>query len=134
MSRRARGAQPFRNVDLTPLVDVMLVLLIVFMITAPLLSSGLPVDLPNVTAEPAPVTDTRFVVSVTADERIYFGERDVTESLESVLLNDTALRKASEIYIRADENARYKVVARVVAAARRAGVAGLNLVVEHEEP
>lgn len=112
----------------------MLVLLIVFMITAPLLTTGLPVDLPNVSAEPAPLHDARLVVTVTLEERIFLGERDITDDLERALQQDPAVGRAKAIYIRGDEGARYGVVARVVSAARAAGVASLNLVVEREAP
>ena len=131
---RRRAAPGFREVNITPLVDVMLVLLIVFLITAPLLTSKLDVDLPNVSAEPAPVQDTRLVISVTADARIVFGDVDVTDDLETVLASDETVAAMGAIYVRADENVRYGVVARVVAAARAAGVTDLNLVVQPEEP
>ena len=137
MSRRGprrRSPPGFRDVNITPLVDVMLVLLIVFLITAPLLTSKLDVDLPNVSAEPASVHDTRLVVSVTATGRILFGDLDVTEDLEQALAEDATVAAAKAIYVRADENVRYGVVARVVAAARSAGVSDLNLVVEPQPP
>ena len=128
-SRRGRG---FSDINVTPLVDVMLVLLVVFMVTAPLLTTGLRVELPNVHAENTPVTDTKLVVTVTKDERIMFAEKDVTADIEQVLLTSARIQKERELYIRADKNARYAAVARVVAAARAAGVEGLNLLVEPE--
>jgi biopolymer transport protein TolR len=131
---RWRSVRGFRDINVTPLVDVMLALLIVFMITAPLLTTGLPVDLPNVRAESAPIHDTRRVVSVTADERIVYGEQDVTDDVEGALAADVALRAGGRLYVRADEHVRYGVVARVVAAARLAGATDVNLIVEPEEP
>jgi biopolymer transport protein TolR len=128
-NRRGRG---FSDINITPLVDVMLVLLVVFMVTAPLLTSGLRVELPNVRAQSTPVTDTKLVVTVTKDERILFGEKDVTKDVEQVLAKSERIQKERELYIRADKNARYGAVARVVAAARAAGVEGLNLLVEPE--
>ena len=126
-NRRGRG---FSDINITPLVDVMLVLLVVFMVTAPLITSGLRVELPNVRAQNTPVTDTKLVVTVTKDEVIMFAERDVTADLESVLVSSERVQHEKELYIRADKNARYGAVARVVAAARAAGVEGLNLLVE----
>ena len=131
---RRRSSPAFRDVNITPLVDVMLVLLIVFLITAPLLTSKLDVDLPNVSAEPASLGDTRLVISVTAEGRIMFGDDDVTEDVEAALAQDETVAAAGAIYVRADENVRYGVVARVVAAARSAGVSDLNLIVEPEIP
>ena len=110
----------------------MLVLLVVFMVTAPLLTAGLRVELPNVDAQSAPVKDTKLVVTVTREEKILFGEDDVTARIEEVLLKNDRVQKEKELYIRADKNARYGAVARVVAAARAAGVEGLNLLVEPE--
>lgn len=124
------GRRGFTDINVTPLVDVMLVLLVVFMITAPLLSTGLRVELPAVTAEASPLKDTRLVVTITRDEKILLGEQDVTRTIEQVLLTNPQIQSERELYIRADREARYGVVARVVAASRAAGVEGLNLLVE----
>ncbi len=127
-----RGRRGFSDINVTPFVDVMLVLLVVFMVTAPLLTAGLPVELPNVEASNTPVRDSKLVVTVTKDEKILFGEDDVTARVEDELAGNARIQKEKELYIRADKNARYAVVARVVAAARAAGVASLNLLVEPE--
>ena len=127
--RRRRG---FSDINITPLVDVMLVLLIVFMVTAPLLTAGLRVELPVVQATNAPVRDTKLVVTVTREGKIALGDVDITADVERVLATDARIQKEREIYIRADKEARYGAVARVVAAARAAGVDGLNLLVEPE--
>ena len=124
----------FTEINVTPLVDVMLVLLVVFMVTAPLLTAGLRVELPNVAARDTTIRDTKLLVTVTKDERILFGEDDVTANIEDVLARNARVQKERELYIRADKNARYGAVARVVAAARAAGVDGLNLLVEPEQP
>jgi len=131
-SGRGRRSGGFNEINVTPFVDVMLVLLVVFMVTAPLLTTGLRVELPQVRAHNTPVRDTKLIVSVSKDERIMFGEKDVTANVEEVLRNSPRIQKEKELYIRADKAARYGVVARVVAAARAAGVEGLNLLVEPE--
>jgi biopolymer transport protein TolR len=130
-SSHRRGA--LREINVTPLVDVMLVLLIVFMVTAPLLTSGLEIDLPEVQAANTPIKDAKLIVSITKEERILFGEDDVTATVEQVLLQNPRVQKEHELYIRADKDARYGVVARAVAAARSAGVTSLNLLVDPEE-
>jgi biopolymer transport protein TolR len=132
LSSTRRGAGAFSEINVTPLVDVMLVLLIVFMVTAPLLTSGLQIDLPEVQATNTPIKDAKLVVSITKEERILFGEDDVTKDIERVLNDDPRVQKEHELYIRADKDARYGVVARAVAAARSAGVTSLNLLVEPE--
>ncbi|XXY45706.1 biopolymer transporter ExbD [Sorangium sp. So ce269] len=129
--RRRRGGG-FSEINVTPLVDVMLVLLVVFMVTAPLLTAGLRVELPNVSAEEAPTKDTKLVVTITKEEKILFGEDDATADIEGVLASNGRVQKEKELYIRADKEARYGAVARVVAAARAAGVEGLNLLVQPE--
>ena len=129
-TRRKRGG--FIDINVTPLVDVMLVLLIVFMVTAPLLATGLRIDLPNVQAPNTPVKDAKLVVSVTKDERLLLGETDVTDNIEAVLKTNERVQIEKELYIRADEQAHYGVVARAVAAARSAGVTSLNLLVNPE--
>jgi biopolymer transport protein TolR len=130
-TKRRRGG--FTEINVTPLVDVMLVLLIVFMVTAPLLATGLRIDLPNVQAANTPVKDSKLVVSITKDEHLLLGETDVTSDLENVLKTNARVQTEKELYIRADEQAHYGVVARAVAAARSAGVTSLNLLVNPEE-
>lgn len=124
----------FSDINVTPLVDVMLVLLVVFIVTAPLLTTGLQVQLPEVNATNTPLKDARLVVSITSEERILFGEVDVTDRLESVLESSKRVQTEHELYIMADKRAHYGVVARAVAAARAAGVTSLNLLVEPEDP
>ncbi len=130
---RGRGRRGFADINVTPLVDVMLVLLVVFMVTAPLLTTGLNVELPSVAATNTPVKDAKLIVTVTKDEKILFGEDDVTSRVEAELAQNPRVQKEKELYIRADKDARYEVVARVVAAARSAGVASLNLLVTPED-
>jgi biopolymer transport protein TolR len=129
VGRRSRG---FRDINITPLVDVMLVLLVVFMVTAPLLTTGLRIDLPEVKAANTPVKDARLLVTVTKEERVLFGEQDVTGGVDKAFKENARVQKERELYIRADKNARYGVVATVVAAARSSGVDSLNLLVEPE--
>jgi biopolymer transport protein TolR len=124
------GRGGFSDINITPLVDVILVLLVVFMVTAPLLATGLRVELPQVTAEQTPLRDTKLVVTVTKDGSVIFGDRDATADIEEILRTDSLVQTEREIYVRADKDARYGDVARVVAAARAAGVDGINLLVE----
>src|SRR5712671_1294105 len=93
--RKRKGA--FTEINVTPLVDVMLVLLIVFMVTAPLLATGLRIDLPNVQAANTPVKDAKLVVSVTKEERLYLGETDVTADLEAVLKTNASAQTEKEL-------------------------------------
>ena len=124
--------EPMVEVNMTPMIDVMLVLLIVFMVTAPLLTTGLRIDLPEVKAAETPVKDARLLLTVTKEERVLFGERDVTGKVAQALRESQRVQKERELYIRADKDARYGIVAEVVAAARNSGVESLNLLVQPE--
>ena len=126
------GRRRFRDINVTPLVDVMLVLLVVFMVTAPLLTTGLKIDLPNVQAANTPVQDGRLLVTVTAEGKVVFDDQDVTGRAYEVFSTHERVQRERELYIRADKNALYGVVAEVVAAARRSGVDSLNLLVQPE--
>ena len=130
VGRGRRGG--FRDINITPLVDVMLVLLVVFMVTAPLLTTGLRIDLPEVKAASTPIKDARLLISITKEERVLFGEEDVTARVDDALKESVRVQTERELYIRADKDARYEIVAKVVAAARNSGVESLNLLVEPE--
>ena len=127
---RRRGA--FTDINVTPLVDVMLVLLVVFMVTAPLLTTGLRIDLPEVEAASTPVKDARLLVTVTKEGRVLFGEKDITGQVPETFRQSQRVQTEQQLYIRADKDARYGIVAEVVAAARSSGVASLNLLVQPE--
>ena len=126
------GKRGFRDINVTPLVDVMLVLLVVFMVTAPLLTTGLKIDLPNVQAASTPVADGRLIVTVTAEGLVMFEDKDITKGVFDAFQSSPRVQSERELYIRADKNARYGTVAEVVASARRSGVDSLNLLVEPE--
>lgn len=129
--RKRRGGG-FRDINITPLVDVMLVLLVVFMVTAPLLTSGLRIDLPEVQAAETPVKDARLLLTIDKEEKIFLGEKEITGRVPEALRGSARVQKEGEIYIRADKDVRYGVVAEVVAHCRSNGVQSLNLLVQPE--
>jgi biopolymer transport protein TolR len=132
VGRRKGRRGGFSDINVTPLVDVMLVLLVVFMVTAPLLTTGLRIDLPEVEAAQTPVKDARLLVSVTREGKVMLGETEITGKVGDALRDSARVQKERELYIRADKEARYGVVAEVVAAARSNGVDSLNLLVQPE--
>lgn len=128
-----RGRMQIREVTLTPLIDVMLVVLVLFLITSPLVAEGPDVELPNVAADLIPLEDTDAVLTVTRDGRIYFRDRDVSNDIVGALLADPVVASAQRVYVRGDGEASFADVTRALAAARRAGIQGLNLVVDPRE-
>lgn len=128
----ASGPEGFKDINITPMVDVMLVLLVVFMATAPLISTGLDVELPRVDTPANAITDPPAVLTVTRDERIYLGDQEIVGPLAPVLAADPKVQQRRELYIQADHHAPYGAVARVLSAARSVGIEGLNLLVDSE--
>ena len=130
--RTANDSGGFRDINVTPFVDVLLVLLLVFMVSAPLMANGLQVELPGVSGENAAIDEAPPVLSISADERILFEEKDVTTSVEQVLRDHERVQSGRALNVMADKRAHYEVVARAMSAARAAGVTSLNLVVDPE--
>ena len=127
---RARW-KPKAEINVTPFVDVMLVLLIVFMITAPLLTVGIPVDLPETEARTLPANEEPLTVTVTTEGVIYIQETEV--EMDELAPRLQAIAQAgyeSRIFIRADSAAAYGEVARVMAEINAAGYYNIGLVTD----
>jgi biopolymer transport protein TolR len=118
------------EINVTPLIDVMLVLLVIFMVTAPLLTTGVQVDLPKVKSAPMQTDDSKLLIIVTADEHVYLGKDEITNAIEDRLKTNSRLQEEKEVYVQADENVKYGVVLRVMAAARMAGVEKLGMITD----
>jgi biopolymer transport protein TolR len=118
------------EINVTPLIDVMLVLLVIFMVTAPLLTTGVHVDLPKVKSAPMQTDESKLLVIVTADEHVYLGKDEITGDLEAKMKTNARLQADKELYVQADENVKYGAVLRVMAAARAAGVEKLGMVTD----
>jgi biopolymer transport protein TolR len=127
---KGRRMGGMNEINVTPLIDVMLVLLVIFMVTAPLLTTGVHVDLPKVKSAPMPTDDTKMMVIVTADEHVYLGKDEITGNIEEKLKTNARLQEEKELYIQADENVKYGAVLRVMSAARTAGVEKLGMVTD----
>jgi len=121
----------FSGINVTPLVDVMLVLLVIFMVTAPMMQQGVAVDLPNAAGAALPQEDATFVVTVTVDGQLYLN--DTKHDLATLTERLLAIREekpAMVVYLRADNDSSYGNVVSVMAALKRAGVDKLGMITE----
>jgi len=127
------GRQTLTEINVTPLVDVMLVLLIIFMVTAPLIQQGVEVKLPEARAEPVKAQEEKLVLSVKEDRSIWLGTSDKParlklEELEDRLKANARLSRDHELYLMADRKLPYGYVVEVMAAVQRAGVTNLGMI------
>ncbi|MBW2426245.1 MAG: biopolymer transporter ExbD [Deltaproteobacteria bacterium] len=127
---RRRG---MHEINVTPLVDVMLVLLIIFMVTAPLMLQGMDVNLPETTTQPIRMNNAPLVLTVTKDGRYSLARQEIApDELQAKLEAVFEARGSKDVFLRADEAAPYGVVVKAMAAARRAGSTRLGIVTEEE--
>jgi biopolymer transport protein TolR len=125
------GRRAITDINVTPLVDVMLVLLIIFMVTAPLMQSGVKVDLPRASAQPMEHSEQKLVLTVTKDRRVLLADVEIPMAqLETKLAANARLQKDKELYLHADRSLPYGAVVEIMAVARRAGVESLGMITE----
>ena len=134
---RNEGAKVNSNINVTPMVDVMLVLLIIFMVITPMLQKGIPVNLAK-TDNPMQMPDAdredALIVAVQRDGRIFFDTQQVgPEALTEKVKDRLATKADKRVYVRADARARYKSVVEVVDNVRAAGVDQLGLLTEQRK-
>jgi biopolymer transport protein TolR len=123
--------KPVGEINVTPLVDVMLVLLIIFMVSAPMMTTGIDVELPKTRAPRMDLDQEKLILSIGADQKVYLGETEVPfDNLEQALVSNERMQREREIYIQADESVPYGFVAKVMALIRRAGIEKLGLVTD----
>ena len=128
---KAGATQPMAEINTTPLVDVMLVLLVIFIITAPLFNQAVPVDLPRVDASRMDERPQTIQVAVDAAGKIIVDGTEVAiDSLGSRLQSAGSATPAPEMHLRADRGTRYERVAEVMAEAQRAGITRIAFVTE----
>jgi len=134
--RRGRGRRgALSEINVTPLVDVMLVLLIVFMISAPLLTAGVPVELPKTEAGSLQDQAEPLTVSIRADGSVYIKEDRIAFATLAPRLREMAGPDATKpIYVRADGKAAYAIVAQVMASLSTNGFTSINLITDTGGP
>lgn len=117
------------EINVTPFVDVMLVLLIIFMVTAPMMVQGVDVDLPKATSRPLEDSEDRLVVSIDNDSKVFINEQVVsveflTRKLGAILENF----EERNVYLRADKQVPYGIVVNVISKIKKAGVDSLGMI------
>ncbi len=123
--------KPVSQINVTPLVDVMLVLLIIFMVTAPIIQQGVEVSIPKVKAAALKSNEQEFVVSITRDGQTYLNDAklqpsELTDKLEAI----SHTRPDLQVFIRADEQVAYGEVIRTMAAIKAAGIENVGMVTQ----
>jgi biopolymer transport protein ExbD/biopolymer transport protein TolR len=137
LAKRNEGAKVSSDINVTPMVDVMLVLLIIFMVVTPMLQKGVSVDMAKVN-NPLPMEDAdkedALLVSITRDGKVYFGTEQITiDNLTTKVKDRLANKPNKTVYVKADMRARYGGVVGVVDAVRGAGVDDLGLLTEQRK-
>jgi biopolymer transport protein TolR len=124
-----RDGTTISQINVTPLVDVMLVLLVIFMVTAPIIQQGVQVNLPQAKAGAIPGTEELLVVSIAKNGRIYLNDNAVTSAeLGQKLRAIRKLQGDKQVYLRADQDVRYGVVMKTIAEIKQAGIERLGMV------
>jgi len=134
MAVRGYSGDPMSEINVTPFVDVMLVLLVIFMVTAPLITTGVEVDLPNAKAQVMEVDESKLVLSIDKSQKVFLGKTEIpSDKLESTLLANERLKTEKELYLQADENVPYGFVVKVMAIIKRAGIEQLGMITDSME-
>ncbi|HTY84760.1 MAG TPA: biopolymer transporter ExbD [Silvibacterium sp.] len=137
LAKRDEGSKVSSDINVTPMVDVMLVLLIIFMVVTPMLQKGVSVDMAKVN-NPIPMEDAdkedALLVSVTRDGQVYFGSDQITvDALTTKVKDRLANAQNKEVYVKADMRAHFGAVVQVVDAVRAAGVDDLGLLTDQRK-
>jgi biopolymer transport protein TolR len=127
------GRQTLTEINVTPLVDVMLVLLIIFMVTAPLIQQGVEVSLPEARAKAVDAEEQKLVLSIKSDKSLYLGTSEDAaripfDALEDKLRANTRAMKDHELYLMADKALPYGYVVDVMATVQRAGITNVGMI------
>ncbi|HWK84425.1 MAG TPA: biopolymer transporter ExbD [Caldimonas sp.] len=128
---RTPGAQPMSDINMTPLIDVMLVLLVIFIITAPLMTSSLKLELPKTDAAQPSDTPQFIAVALDRDGHYFFGDEAVDADAFAARVADAAKRsKDTEVQLRADRAVPYGRVAELIGIVQKAGLSRIGFVAE----
>ncbi|MGD9032826.1 MAG: protein TolR [Desulfobacteraceae bacterium] len=119
------------DINVTPLVDVMLVLLIIFMVTAPMMMQGVEVNLPQTTAKSIKTREDPLILTINKKREIYLEDRQIRlKNLENKVKTIFKYRRNKELLLRADREVPYGFVIKVIAGVKRAGIDKLGMITE----
>jgi len=128
---RTPGAQPMSDINMTPLIDVMLVLLVIFMITAPLMSSSLKMDLPKTQAAQPNESGDSIALAITADSAFHLGNDTISrEDLVRALQANGRRQPQPDVLVRADRSVPYGRVAELIGLVQQSGLTHIGFVTE----
>jgi biopolymer transport protein TolR len=131
MTAGGNSGRLMSDINVTPLVDVMLVLLIIFMVTAPMMMQGVDVSLPEATAQPLESEKEHLIITIDKENQVFINDFQVTvDFLGEKLKNILEGRADREVYLKADKDISYGTVVRVMAEIKGAGVEKLGMVTE----
>jgi biopolymer transport protein TolR len=131
MSGGSKSGELNSEINVTPMVDVMLVLLIIFMVTAPMLNTGVDLELPQGQATITEADKGKLILSIDAKGDVYLGETKVPwAELGDKIAGNEKIKTDGELYIQADKNLRYEVVVQAMALAQKSGVKKLMMMIE----
>jgi biopolymer transport protein ExbD/biopolymer transport protein TolR len=138
LAKRDEGSKVSSEINVTPMVDVMLVLLIIFMVVTPMLQKGISVDMAKVNNPeqmPDAYKEDALLVSITRDGKVYFGSEQVqdVDNLTTKVKDRLANKADKRVYVKADMRTRYGGVVKVVDSVRAAGVDDLGLLTEQKK-
>lgn len=124
-----RNGMTISQINVTPFVDVMLVLLVIFMVTAPIIQQGVQVNLPQTKAAALPGREEQLVVAIARNGKIYLNDNQMSlAELGRKLSSIRKLQPNKEVYLRADQDVRYGVVVKTIAEIKQAGIEKLGMV------
>ncbi len=124
-----RNGTTISQINVTPLVDVMLVLLVIFMVTAPIIQQGVQVNLPQAKAGAIPGKEEQLVVTIARNGKIFLNDNPMTlAELGKKLRAIHQLQQGKELYLRADQDVRYGIVMKTIAEIKQAGIEKLGMV------
>jgi biopolymer transport protein ExbD len=123
-------------INTTPLVDVMLVLLIIFLITVPVIIKSVPIELPKATNIPTQTKPENIVIAVDTDENVYWNDArlDNNDVLLAKLRQVAVMKPQPEVHIRADKNVRFEAIGRIIVDLQRSAIQKVGFITEPDRP